>query len=184
MDFCFLWIDSNRGIPQLTHKCFDIVKMSVLEKFVDGWAAGMWKITGLAFSHKPRHHSPILRQRQQLATTFCRRCTCVCVWMNWCWLMMIEDPSIDDNTNLGPCIFAILNEYVDCQSKILQVTGNVLAWPKNWFKKCLKIGLTFFLQQSWNQSKKCDLKCPGLGLKKVRSWTNMVPTSLKIGSEN
>ena len=35
----------------MTHKCFDIVKMSVLEEFVDGLPAGMWKITGLAFSH-------------------------------------------------------------------------------------------------------------------------------------
>ena len=42
-------------ILQLTHnKCFDIVKMSVLEKFVDGWPVGMWKITGLAFSHTTR----------------------------------------------------------------------------------------------------------------------------------
>ena len=146
MDFCFLWIDSNRGIPQLTHKCFDIVKMSVLEKFVDGWAAGMWKITGLAFSHKPRHHSPILRQRQQLATTFCRRCTYVCVWMNWCWLMTIEDPSIDDNTNLGPCIFAILNEYVDCQSEILQVTG--CSWSK---MSRIRSQKKFGLEQIWFQ---------------------------------
>ena len=81
----------------MTHKCFDIVKTSVLEKFVDGLAAGMWKITGLAFSHT---RSFILRQRQKLPTTFLSAHIC----MNE--LMLIDDSAINDNANLGPCFFA------------------------------------------------------------------------------
>lgn len=33
------------------------------------------------------------------------------VWMNWCWLMMIDDSASDDNANLGPCIFALTEVY-------------------------------------------------------------------------
>ena len=60
--------------------------MSVLEKFVDGLSSGMWKITGLAFSHTT---SFILRQRQKLATTFCAR-TYMYEWIDvdWWWLMI------------------------------------------------------------------------------------------------
>ena len=82
--------------------------------------------------------------------------------------MMIEDPSIDDNTNLGPCIFAILNEYVDCQSEILQVTGNVLDL------KCPGLGLKFGLEQIWIQkvSKSVPKKMASKKLVSFRFWVS------------
>ena len=107
VDFCYLWINIKRRNPAVDPQMFWYCQ-NVCFGEVCWWIAG-W--------HVENYWTRIFAQTNHAAAKlgFCDNGNNwppvfaglhIYVWMNWCWLMMIEDSSKDDNTNLGPCIFA------------------------------------------------------------------------------